>query len=52
MNRALKLGRRWLYIVHRWVGIASALLFAMWFASGLVMLYVPYPSLSERERRV
>ena len=42
--------KRWLYLVHRWVGIASCLLFAMWFASGLVMIYVPYPSLSLSER--
>lgn len=42
--------KRWLYLIHRWVGIASCLLFAMWFASGLVMIYVPYPSLSLTER--
>jgi len=42
--------KRWLFLIHRWVGIASCLLFAMWFASGLVMIYVPYPSLSLGER--
>lgn len=42
--------RRWLYLIHRWIGIASCLLFVMWFASGLVMIYVPYPSLSQAER--
>jgi uncharacterized iron-regulated membrane protein len=45
-----KTARRWLYLVHRWVGIASCLFFAMWFLSGLVMLYVPYPSLSSAEK--
>lgn len=50
MQRALKIGRRWLYIVHRWIGIGACLLFVVWFASGLIMLYVPYPSLTERER--
>lgn len=50
MQRAWKFTRRWLYIVHRWVGIGSAVLFAMWFATGLVMMYVPYPSLTDRER--
>jgi len=45
-----KIARRWLYLVHRWIGIASCLFFAMWFLSGLVMLYVPYPSLSPAER--
>lgn len=42
--------RRWLYLGHRWIGIATCLLFAMWFLSGLVMIYVPYPSLTDAER--
>ena len=41
--------KRWLYLTHRWIGIVTCLLFAMWFASGLVMLYVPYPSLDRSE---
>jgi hypothetical protein len=36
--------------VHRWLGILFCLLFAMWFASGIVMHFVPFPSLSEAER--
>ena len=40
---------RALYWTHRWLGIAMCLLFAVWFASGLVMMYVPFPSLSEEE---
>ncbi|MGU3496886.1 PepSY domain-containing protein [Xanthobacteraceae bacterium A53D] len=43
--------KHWLYWVHRWFGIAACVLFAMWFASGLVMMYVPYPGQSEAERR-
>ncbi|HTI66717.1 MAG TPA: hypothetical protein VL460_04115 [Caulobacteraceae bacterium] len=50
MQGALKLGRRWLYLVHRWIGVGACLLFAMWFVSGLVMMYVPYPRLTDRER--
>jgi hypothetical protein len=42
--------RRWLYIGHRWIGIATCLLFAMWFVSGLVMMYVAFPGLTDRER--
>jgi hypothetical protein len=45
-----RIARRWLYVGHRWIGIATCLLFAMWFLSGLVMIYVPYPSLTEAER--
>jgi uncharacterized iron-regulated membrane protein len=45
-----RVARRWLYLIHRWIGIASCILFAMWFISGLVMLYMPYPSLSLSEK--
>jgi hypothetical protein len=39
-----------MYLIHRWIGIVSCLFFAMWFISGLVMIYVPYPSLSQSHR--
>ncbi len=42
--------RRWLYLVHRWMGIAGCLLIAMWFGSGLVMMYVGFPALTDAER--
>jgi len=42
--------KRWLYLVHRWVGIGACLLFLIWFLSGLVMVYVPFPSLTTTER--
>ena len=35
---------------HRWVGIVLGLLFVAWFASGAVLLYVPFPALSEQDR--
>jgi uncharacterized iron-regulated membrane protein len=51
MRRALiRRGRRWLYIIHRWIGIVTCLLFAMWFVSGVVMMYVGFPQLTDRER--
>lgn len=37
-------------LLHRWLGIVFCLLFAMWFASGIVMHFVPFPSLTEAER--
>ena len=50
MQRALiRRGRRWLYIIHRWIGIVTCLLFAMWFVSGVVMMYVAFPQLTDRE---
>lgn len=42
--------KRWLFLVHRWLGIGICLLFAMWFVSGMVMMYVGYPKLTEAER--
>lgn len=42
--------KRWLYLTHRWVGIVLCLFFAMWFISGVVMMYVGYPKLTPLER--
>jgi hypothetical protein len=39
-----------LVLLHRWLGVGFCLLFAMWFASGIVMHFVPFPSLAETER--
>ena len=41
---------RWLVVFHRWLGIATCLLCVMWFLSGLVMLYVAFPSWTDEER--
>lgn len=35
---------------HRWLGIALGLVFALWFASGTVLSFVPFPSLGRWER--
>ena len=40
-----------LIFLHRWLGVAFCLLFAMWFASGIVMHFVPYPSFTAADRR-
>lgn len=49
-RRVIHRAKRWLYVLHRWIGIASCLFFAMWFLSGLVMIYVPYPALTRAEQ--
>ncbi|MGQ9427107.1 PepSY domain-containing protein [Gilvimarinus sp. F26214L] len=46
----LKSLKRWIFLLHRWLGIALGLLFLLWFASGIVMMYVPYPALTDSER--
>jgi hypothetical protein len=42
-----KAGLIWL---HKWLGVALCLVFAMWFASGIVLYFVPFPTLSEGDR--
>lgn len=41
---------RVLAALHRWWGIAFCLLFAMWFASAIVMHFVPFPARSKVNR--
>jgi uncharacterized iron-regulated membrane protein len=42
--------KRYLYLLHRWLGIGLCLFMAMWFFSGVVMMYVGYPKLVPSER--
>ena len=42
--------RRLLIYIHRWLGICGCVLFVMWFASGIVMMYVRMPELAVTER--
>lgn len=41
---------RWISPLHRWIGVAASLLCVMWFTSGLVMMYVPFPKWSDADR--
>lgn len=42
--------RRHIYLLHRWTGIVMCVLVALWFVSGIVMLFVGYPKLTPWER--
>ncbi|HWT17575.1 MAG TPA: hypothetical protein VN280_01535, partial [Variovorax sp.] len=42
--------KRALLFLHKWLGIGLALFFLMWFASGVVLYFVPFPSLTPVER--
>ena len=42
--------KRSLFLVHRWFGVAMCMLFALWFGTGIIMMYVEYPELTEEER--
>ncbi|MGE3512544.1 MAG: PepSY domain-containing protein [Vicinamibacterales bacterium] len=37
-------------VVHRWLGVALALVFALWFLSGIVLMYWGFPEVTERDR--
>jgi len=42
--------RKYMILFHRWLGVVFSILFAMWFASGLVIMYWPYPEVSAEQR--
>jgi len=42
--------KRPLFLFHRWAGIVLCAFFALWFASGLFMMYVEFPQLTRPER--
>ncbi len=44
--------KRWPFLVHRWLGIALSWLFVCWFVSGMVMMYVGHPKLTEDRKSV
>ncbi|MYF71041.1 MAG: hypothetical protein F4053_00255 [Proteobacteria bacterium] len=39
-----------LVIFHRWLGVSLCLFIAAWFASGIILIYVPFPALAPAER--
>ena len=41
---------RMLVIVHRYLGVAVGALMVMWFVSGIVMMYVGFPHVTETDR--
>lgn len=43
--------KRPLFLLHRWMGIALCLFFALWFFSGIFMMYVEFPQLLPGERQ-
>jgi hypothetical protein len=42
--------RKYTILCHRWLGVGFCLLFALWFLSGIVMMYCDYPAVSREER--
>ncbi len=50
MPRASLQLRKFAILCHRWLGTAFCLLFAVWFLSGMVLMYWDYPQVDGRER--
>ena len=42
--------KRLTYLIHRWTGVAACVLMALWFVSGIVMLFIGYPKLTPCEK--
>jgi hypothetical protein len=48
--RAIASFKRALIFVHRWLGVALSVIFFLWFASGIVMMYWSYPTVTTSDR--
>jgi hypothetical protein len=46
----MRLVKRALIFVHRWLGVALCVLFLLWFPSGIVMMYRSFPEVTARDR--
>ena len=51
MLRPSALLKRSLIFIHRWMGVALSIIFMLWFASGIVMMYWSFPGVSAKDRR-
>ncbi len=38
--------KRFLFLLHRWTGVFMGIFIALWFASGIILMYVQYPALT------
>lgn len=50
LPRPSALLKRSLIFVHRWLGVALSVIFLIWFASGIVMMYWSFPGISAADR--
>lgn len=42
--------KRLMYLIHRYTGVTACVFMALWFVSGIVMLFIGYPKLTPWER--
>ena len=50
MARGTARCRKYAILIHRWMGVTFCVLFAMWFVSGMVLMYWDYPGVSRADR--
>jgi hypothetical protein len=50
LPRPIAFLKRSLIFVHRWLGVALSILFTLWFASGIVMMYWTFPGVTAEDR--
>ena len=50
MSRAGIRFRKYAILLHRWLGVCFCALFALWFVSGIVLMYWTYPEVGAAER--
>ena len=50
MSATLRRVKRWTILVHLYLGVALCALFAMWFATGVVLMYAGFPVLRDDVR--
>src|SRR3569832_208644 len=50
MVRPTILLKRSLIFLHRWLGVALSIIFMLWFASGIVMMYWGMPGVTAADR--
>ncbi len=43
---------RWSVTIHRWTGVVTCVFFLVWFLSGAIMVFCPFPSLGKAQRLV
>ena len=50
MSRPAITFKKHLILTHRWMGVFFCALFAVWFVSGIVMMYWDFPQVQAEDR--
>ncbi|MCE9601489.1 MAG: hypothetical protein K8S21_04645 [Gemmatimonadetes bacterium] len=50
MTRPIQFLKRWTLLLHHYLGAALSLLCAMWFITGIVLMYAPFPEFRAERR--